>query len=350
MIDSFSYNAKNRVLEIEKYRYEGVTLLGTRKCSNGTEEEVGEGMLGSRADIVDFSVENNSLFSQVEINSKLIDTLEKLNSTLNGLNINSTGKEEVVVDKEKFEEEVTETVEEVTEMSTEEVVEAEEMSEEAVDETPEVEEVSEEALEENVEEAEEVEETVEENVEEQEQQDSLSEPTEYSKSFEVKFEISHDEILYALYNLIGQFEEIDNDYYFISKVYDEYFVMRSWSTGDVYGCKYTKDEDNVSLNGERYKLFEELLTKSEKAKLDEMRSNYSAIQEKLSAYEKAELDAEKNEVFADISYSEYLETEEFKNLMSEKDKYSVEELKEKAEIAFAKCVKKAGTFTCKEAS
>ena len=329
LIDSFSYNAKDKVLEIEKYRYEGVTLLGTHKYSDGTEEEVGEGMLGSRADIIDFSVENNSLFSHAEINEKLIDTLEKLNTTLESFNINSTErKEEIAVDKEKFEEEVTETVEEeVTETSTEEeVTETEEMSEETVDETPEetVEEMSEEATEESIEES-----------------------KEYSKTFEVKFEISHDEIRYALYNLISQFEELDNEWYYIRSVYDEYFVMQAWGSGDIYGCKYVKDGDNVALDGERYRLFEELLTESEKTKLEEMRSNYSAIQDKLSSYEKAELDAQKDAVLGDKSYSEYLEADEFKSLIADRDKYSVDELKDKADIAFAKCVKRAGTFAVK---
>lgn len=324
LIDSFSYNAKEKFLDIEKYRYEGVTLLGTHKYADGTEEEVGEGMLGSRADIIDFSAENNSLFSRAEINEKLIDTLEKLNNTLKGFNIKNTeGKEEEIVDKEKFEDEVIETSEEVVETSTEEVTdtseevtEIEEVSEETVDETPE--------------------ETVEEKTEE------------FSKQFEVKFEISHDEIKYALYNLLGQFEELDNEWYFIRSVYDNYFVMQGWMNGCIYGCQYEKNKDAVSLVGERYKLYEELLTESEKVNLDEMRANYSVINDKLSAYEKAELDAQKDAVFADESYKDYLEMDEFKSLISDKENYSVEELKDKAEIAFARCVKKAGTFSVKE--
>lgn len=327
LVDSFSYDAKAKVLNIEKYRYEGVTLLGTHQYADGTEKEVGEGMLGSRADIVDFSVENNSIFSHTEINTKLVDTLERLNATLEGFNINSTGKEESQMKlDEKFEEEVTETVgEEVTDTSTEEeVTETEEMSEETVDETPEVEEAFEEISEE-IEEVEKVE--------------------EYSKVFEVKFEISHDEIRYALYNLIGAFEEEDNEWYFIRDVYDNYFVMQGWCTNALYGCKYSKDGDNVTLEGSRWTLHEELLTDSEKLALDEMRSNYSTIQTKLNAYEKAELDTQKDAIFEDASYAKFLKDDEFKNLISDKENYSVEELKEKAELAFAKCVKKVGNFT-----
>lgn len=336
-IREMSYNAKEKYLDIEDFYFSGVTILG--RTDDG--DVVNPGMAGSNIKLADFSTKNNSMFSQTEINEKLVDTLEKLNDTLQSFNINSTErKEEVIVDKEKFEEEVTEEVEEVTEVSTEEeVTETEEMSEETVDETPEesVEEESEGAFEE-----EETEEATEESVKE-----VANEPTEYSKTFEVKFEISHDEVRYALYNLITQFEELDNEWYYIRSVYDTHFVMQGWSAGDIYGCKYTKDGDSVALDGERYRLYEELLTESEKASLEEMRSNYSAIQTKLSKYEKAELDAQKDAIFADESYANFLNDEEFKQLISNKDDYSLEELKIKTEIAFAKCVKKSGAFAAK---
>lgn len=331
LIDSFSYNAKEKFLNIEKYRYEGVTLLGTHKYADGTEEEVGEGMLGSRADIEDFSVENNSMFSHTEINNKLVDTLEKLNSTLQSFNINNTGrKEEVIVEKdEKFEEEVTvevtETEEETVVESTEEeaVTETEEQSEETVDETPN----------ETVEETEEVEFSSSRTI------DKLENYT------RIIYEISHEDIRSAIYTLISPFEEEINDWLYITNVYNDHFICENWSGTNVYGCKYKTEDDNVSLDGEFYQLFKEVLTVEEKAKLDEMRSNYSAIQEKLNKYEKAELDEQKTAIFEDDSYSEYLETEEFKSLIADKDKYSVDELKDKAEIAFAKCVKKAGKFS-----
>ena len=343
-IREMSYQAKDKYLDIEDFYFSGVTILGRDKDG----DVVAPGMVGSNIKLSDFSAENNSMFSYARIEEKLVDTLEKLNATLESFNINSTGKEEVVVDQELFEEAVTETVDaEVAEVSTEEeMTEIEEMSEETVDETPEVEETVEEMSEETVEESQEEsnEDFAEESIEEQ-----ADEPTEFSKVFEVKFEISHDEIRYALYNLIGQFDELDNECYMIRSVYDDYFVMQGWCTGALYGCKYIKEEDNVSLDGERWTLHEELLTDSEKAKLDEMRANYSAIQEKLHTYEKAELDAQKEAIFADESYKEYLENEEFKSLISDKDKYSVDELKDKADIAFAKCVKKAGTFAAKSA-
>ena len=51
-------------------------------------------------------------------------------------------------------------------------------------------------------------------------------------------------------------------------------------------------------------------------------------------------------VFNDTNYQQFLNTEEFKLLMSKEnvDKYSKEELQDKAEITFAKLVKAQGTF------
>lgn len=334
LIDSFSYNGKERYLNIEKYRYEGVTLLGTHKYADGTEEEVGEGMIGSRADIEDFSEKNNSLFSHAEINEKLIDTLEKINDTLQSFNIkNANGKEEVIVEKNKdFEEEVAEEASETEEAAAEStedvtVTESEEVSEETVDETPEVT----------------AEETVEEFAEENENESSNE-----IKDFTKTFSISHEDIRCALYNLIAPFDEEDNAWYGINAVYDDYFIMQDWfNDKNLYGCKYSVDGDNVSLEGERYKLFAEYLTESEKIELDDMRANYSSIQEKLNKYEMEELNAKKESIFEDESYADYLEENEFKELIENKDKYSVEELKDKAEIAFAKCVKRSSTFAAK---
>lgn len=272
----------------------------------------------------------------MDINEKLVDTLEKLNTTLESFNIDSTRKEGNQVEKEKFEDEVTEEVVEdeaveVTEDTTEEVAETEEQSEETGDETPEVEEVNDESNEDN-----------EESVSFVKKVHDLE-----NGNKEISFEISHEDVRYALYNLISQFEELDDEWYYIEAVYDDHFVFSGWSNDNIYGCKYTKDGDNVSLEGERYKLYRELLTESEKAELDSMRANYSALQEKINKYEKAENDKQKEAIFADESYAEYLETEEFKSLIENKDQYSVDELKDKAEIAFAKCIRKNGTFSSK---
>lgn len=324
-IREMSFNTENKTLMLDDYYISGLTMLGST---------VKPGMKGSNLTLKDFSSENNSLFSHAEINGKLIDTLEKINDVLQSFNIkNSNGKEEVIVEKNKdFEEEVAEEASETEEAaaeSTEDVTatESEEVSEETVDEAPEVT----------------AEETVEEFAEENEDESSNE-----IKDFTKTFSISHEDIRFALYNLIAPFEEEDNAWYGINAVYDDYFVMQDFfNDKNLYGCKYSVDGGNVSLEGERYKLFAEYLTESEKIELDDMRANYSYIQEKLNKYEMEELNAEKESIFEDESYADYLEENEFKELIENKDKYSVEELKDKAEIAFAKCVKRTSTFAAK---
>ena len=81
-IDELSFNAKDNYLSLDKFYISGSTLLG--RTNDG--EEIGEGMLGSRADIVEFSEFNNT--NQYEINQELLDEIKKLNENLSHLNIN----------------------------------------------------------------------------------------------------------------------------------------------------------------------------------------------------------------------------------------------------------------------
>lgn len=369
-IREMSFNAANKTLVLDDYFITGLTILGADKKP---------GMAGSNIKLADFSVENNSVFSHAEINTKLVEALDKLNKKLDGLSVLDIDKtifekggksmsklEELLEKYGKTEEDLDFETEGLSDEELEAKF-AEVFGEAEGNPVPEDgEEGSEDDFatckpkkkkkcsEEGAEESEED----EEEGEEQEEGFATCKPKKKKKcsrevrelengNREVAFELSHDDIRYALYNLITQFEELDNEWYMISAVYDDHFVMESWSGNYIYGCKYVVDGDNVSLDGERYRLYKELLTESEKAELDSMRSNYSAIEEKLHKYEKAELDAQKEAIFEDVSYSEYLETEEFKSLIANIDNYSVDELKDKAEIAFAKCVKKEGKFAAK---
>ena len=160
------------------------------------------------------------------------------------------------------------------------------------------------------------------------------------------YELSHDDIRCALYNLLAPYEETDNDYYWIMEVFDSYFVYQGY-TGKVYGQKYSKDGDNIAFDGERYELFMEYLTESEKTELESMRSNYSSISERLAQYEEAEEIADKMTVFADEAYSNYLDTDEFKSLMDKETvkKFTKEKLSEKADAALGKLVKTTKTFS-----
>ena len=82
-----------------------------------------------------------------------------------------------------------------------------------------------------------------------------------------------------------------------------------------------------------------LLTESEKLEIEDMRKNYASLKEFKDNYEVNQIKAQKNEVFSREEYAEITETDGFKDLMSNMDKYSVEELEVKCDLLFAAYVK-----------
>ena len=357
-----SYNAKEKYLQLDNFEFAGCTCLGSEK--DGT--PIGEGMLGSKITLEDFSEENNSL---IKFNEKMVELqarLEKLETACFD-NKKDNSKEGGNENLNKFEElcqKYEKTVDDITfdykNMSDDELVEA---FAKVFDETDSADDGSEGTNTPSGNETD-TDETVEgennpteKNPDESEKGDTTEDETPFIDDDESKkkvnnsltrtFEISHDDIRYALYNLLSSYEDVDNEWYYITGVYDSYFVYESWDGGKIYGQKYTKDNDNVSFDGERYNLHKEYLTDSEYTEIQDMRSNYSSVVEELNTYKSAEVFADKMTVFDDEAYLEYLDTDEFKALMSEDsvNKYSKEELSEKADATLGKLVKKNKTFS-----
>lgn len=365
-IDSMTYNAKEKYLELEDFYFMGVTALGA--APDGTQIE--EGMVGSRLDIQDFSTANNSIFNHynMEENQKLIETLEKLNTTLSNFNINNAnGKEDNQVKFEELLEKYGKTVEDITfdyeGLSDEELVSA--FAEAFDEEDPVVtvdnsEEDEEHDSEENpvvVENEDESEAGSEENPVEGSEEEFESEgednSNESNEVFVKSFEISHEDIRYALYNLLASYEDADNEWYYITSVYDDYFTYENWNGDKIYGQRYVKDNDNVSFDGERYNLHKELLTDAEYAELQSMRSNYSSIVSKLESYEKKEDELKKNELFNSDEYQAIHSLEEFTDLNNNHEKYNFDELKQKLDdmlLSYAKAGKLNFSMTNSEKS
>lgn len=352
-IRELSYDAKQKFLNIEDFWFSGVTILGKTPQGN----DVKPGMTGSNIKLADFSSKNNSLFEDYE--SKMVELQARIenletacfnkeqNSSVHTLSKEGGNKESMT----KFEEllaKYNKTVEDVTfdysELSDEELEAkfAEVFGEDNnTDGDNSGNNTANEPSNDN--------EGDGENTTEPEgttDGDNEGEGQNFENMTKT-FEISHDDIRYALYNLLSSYEDADNEWYYITGVYDSYFVYESWDGGKIYGQKYTKDNDNVSFDGERYNLHKEYLTDSEYTEIQDMRSNYSYVVEELNTYKSAEVFADKMTVFDDEAYSEYLDTDEFKALMSEDsvNKYSKEELSEKADATLGKLVKKNKTFS-----
>ena len=109
--------------------------------------------------------------------------------------------------------------------------------------------------------------------------------------------------------------------------------------GRYFGHAYSKDGDTVELTGDSYAVFAEFLTESERNVLEEMRSNYSSVQTELEKYRRKEEIEDKMTVFiGNDDYAKYLDTDEFKALMSEDNLISLtkDELIEKADSIVGK--------------
>lgn len=379
-IRDLAFDCKSKVLKLNDFYVQGCTLLGA---------DVRPGMAGSKLSLKDFSESNNSMFSDMTEDeyTKLVDTLEKLNKTLENIskfNIDETNTQEdnmkggvtVKKDFETNEDTTLNNEVDITETESTEVIETEgckpkkKNEKDGLDDTEtfddsesgesdgttdtSVDDTVDTIEDETVEDTTEIEEVIE-------NEDSNLEDTEDNKDddlddndgdnkkqpFSKTFEISFGEITQALYSLLSSYEEANNDWYWICDIYDNHFVYQSCCTGSYFGQNYVKDGDNVAFDGERYELYSCFLTQSEKTALDNMRSNYSSIEAELNKYKEAEEFADKMTVFEDESYSDYLETEEFKSLMDKENvkKFTKEELSEKADAALGKLVKKNKMFS-----
>ena len=352
-IRELSYEAKQKYLNIEDFWFSGVTILGKNEYG----DEVKPGMTGSNIKLADFSADNNSLFTKYE--NKMIELqerLEKLESTCSNIQLSKEGGNDKNMDKfnellEKYGKTADDIDFEYEDMTDEELESKFEEVFGKLEENSTSEPSNDEGTDDG-DESEENPEVKEDNAcggggsgsKKKKKNSAENEPMTRT------YEISHDDIRYALYNLLSSYEESDNDWYYITGVYDSYFVYESWDGGKIYGQKYTKDNDNVAFDGERYTLHKEYLTDSEYTEIQNMRSNYSTIVNELNQYKYNEEFADKMTVFEDEAYTDYLETDEFKALMSKEtvDKYSKEELAEKADAALGKFVKSTKTFSYTE--
>ena len=99
-IKSSEYDVKRKVLAVKDFVFGGVTILGKDPYEN----EVQPGMAGSEITLKDFSVKNNSVFSN-SAEGKLFEMLETLNKNFSNFNkYYNQGKEETQRIMNKFEE------------------------------------------------------------------------------------------------------------------------------------------------------------------------------------------------------------------------------------------------------
>ena len=337
-IDELSYNAKEKYLELNDFYVNASTLLGSHE--DGT--EIQEGMEGSRADIADFSVNNNSV--KFDKDEKMIELLENLNKTLSNFNkeqasVQTQSKEGGTNNKmTKFEELLAKygkTAEDVTfdytEMSDEEL---EAKFAEMFDNDN-----SDGDNSDNGESGEPSDDGEGDGECSSDPDGDEGESISKNELFNKLFEISFDDVKYALNNLCSVYRN-DSEWCYVSQVYENYFIMEDWDSNKYYKQSYEKDGDNISLSGERIEMFAMLLTESEKLSIEDMRSNYAALKEFKETAEKNELHAQKEAIINADNYSVLTEKDsegnyvnaDFAELVKTMDNYSVEDFETKVKV------------------
>ena len=359
-VNELSYNVETHVLDLTNVVILGATCLGKNPT---TLEDVGEGMKNARLDIVDFSIENNGVINRYDKDMfELRERLEKLESICFNKNEKDNqekgGNENRMNMLEKLLTQYNKTIDDITfdysELSDEEL-EAKflEMFSDDTDSTA----IAGEGTGEDQNSSNDDNQAVSDGdgdngsgttaIENSFDGDSNNGSDQTFEVLKREFSVSHEDIKYALYNLLSAIESDENDWYYITNVYDDYFVYENWDGNKIFGQKYSVKDDSVTFDGDRYILHKEYLTDSEYAELNDMRANYAAISEKLSKYEEAESIADKMTVFDDPAYANYLESDEFKNLMNNDivKKFTKEELAEKADAALGRLVKTTKNFS-----
>lgn len=383
VIEELSYDSKEKVLDLENFYVNASTFLGSR--NDGT--EIGEGMEGSRADIVDFSEEHNSVLIDLQTRiSNLESRLEQVcfndkNSTKGGnllkfeelLKKYNVKKEDIDFDYEglsdeeleaKFKEKFEDT--DATDSNTDSTLEnqddnsaPESNAEEGNQNTEQNSDAAKSTTDgkNNDNSHENPEESDSEKSSEDDAESDVASTTDEKKkkkySIDIdgnikSFEVALDDKIFALSNLVNtQYGESDNCWYSV-KVYEKYLVMSDYWTGIAYKQTYSQDGDNFSLTGDRVEVFATYLTQEELNELDEMRNNYAALVEYKSNAEFSKLHSQREEILNAEKYAVLKDTDEFKSLVDNMDKYNLVDLEKEAKVIFADYITShAETFSAK---
>lgn len=339
-IREMSYDAKSKVLNLDNFYYSGCTMLGM----DDDGEKIDPAMPGSNVTLKDFSIKNADYS-----NEKVIESLDEIKQILSNFNIQNLKEGGKQVKFEELLEKYGKTADDVIfnyeNMSDEEleVAFAEAFAEDEGDEGNTAEEAPasenpdadpEPTEDENAEEGDDSTETesVDNPESEPEAEDEFAlKFTVSGKDISKDFSISLNDKLYAMWSLVNEtYGELDNDYYEVD-VYEEDKIveMHSWF-GKHYRQSFKTKKDAYQLVGDRVEIFAKYLTQDEITALDNMKANYSALEEIVGKYE---AEPKKLELINSKDYEQIAEVKEFMEL-KKKDVYfdmSIEELAEKAD-------------------
>lgn len=317
-VRELSYDAKEKVLCIDDFYFEGVTILGVDEDGN----EVKAGMEGSNIKLSDFS-RSNSMFNY---NEKLLEQLEMLNNNLKAFNIDNKGrKEDETVKFDELLKKYNVTVDDID-------FDYDEMSDE------ELEAKFDEMFGDNV---------SEEDPTSDNEDDFSATYSVTRKGIKRDFEISMTQIISALSDLVNAtYSETDDAWYCVD-VYEDSksVIMIDYWRNKAFKQNYKVRNGQYTLVGDRVEVFSQWLTSDEIAELDKMRSNYSSISDRLNKYVEAEEDQNKMAIFENEDYVAIAQTEDFTNLIENRADFSVDEVQQKCDEMLLNYVKNNNLFS-----
>lgn len=322
-VDDMSVNAETKIVEVNKMRMSGVTLLG---------EDVNPAMKGANAAV--FSKEDDNIQAQlIEVMKELKESLDNYTATISANSGNNNSEKGGAKDMDKFNElleQYGKTVEDI-------MFEYEDLSDEELEakfaevfgeSDPEPEPEQEPEQEEN-------------EPEPEEPEDQVTFTAEY-KGRTVQMSVSLQDKIAALYELVND-TYADDDTWYDVQVYDDdkYVIMIDYWRGKGYKQSYKVKKDSYSLVGDRVEVYSQWLTQDEIKKLEDIRANYSVVVEKLSKYED---EPKKAEILNSDCYSSIANNEDFVELVNDHFDMSVEDVASRADEILLNAAK-SNTFS-----
>ena len=326
----FSYDAKEKILNIDNFVFKGITILGYYEDGSAVEPA----MEGANISLLNFDVDKKATF-EIDQNSTKggkneMDLFEQLLQQYNVTVEDVTFDYENLTDEElkaKFEEMFGSKPEEETPDSNFDDGDSE---------------GSEDPDENDEEDSEQSNDTIvqdEAPLSSIKKNNSVNENTIVYSINDKEFSVSLNDKIYALSVLVNDaYSENDNAYYNVV-VYDKELVMVDCWNGTAYRQSYNERAGVFSLKGDRVPVHAIYVTDTEEQQLDDIRSKYSTMSEELAKYQKAEEDSRKEAIINSEDWEVISDSAEFAQIKEHISEYSANEIQNKCDallLSFAK--------------
>lgn len=332
----FSYDAKEKILNIDDFVFKGITILGYYE-DGSTVEPAMEGanisLLNFNVDKATFEIDQNSMKGGKDDMGLFEQLLKQYNVTAEDI----TFEHDNLTDEElkaKFEEmfgnaEADPTPEsnfEDNPESGDEGAEGDDSEGEAEPEEPETDPEPE----------------ADEGEDGAQDDDEPVKKIDNSIAYSVngkEFAVSLNDKIYALSTLVNDaYSEADNTYYNVI-VYDKELVMVDIWAGSAYRQSYGERAGVFSLKGDRIPVHAIYVTDTEEAEIENMRSKYSAMSDELAKYQQAEEDSRKEAIINSEDWNDISGSAEFAEIKAKASEYSADEIQAKCDallLSYAK--------------